>query len=183
MEFTFHFCNSMAETGVLLALKRVLGEGGAPPVVLCIGSDLAIGDSLGPVTGTLLRAGGFRGYVYGTLRAPVTAKEVKYVNEFLRKTHPKSKIVAVDAAVGEAGDVGLLKVAEGALRPGSGANKRLGKVGDVSLMGIVAPKSAFSYSLFNLTRLNVVYSMAKTLSSALIALSLHLRCEQNTQIA
>ena len=173
MEYAFHFYNSLAETGLFMALDKMLGELEAPPVVLCIGSDLAVGDSLGPMTGTLLRSsrGDFNGFVYGTLKTPVTAKEVRYMEGFLRKTHPKSKIIAVDAAVGESSDVGLLKVANVPLRPGSGANKRLGRVGDISLMGIVAPKSAFSYSLLSLTRLNMVYAMAETLSGALSSIS------------
>ncbi|MDE6059792.1 MAG: spore protease YyaC [Clostridia bacterium] len=172
MDYAFHFYNSMAETGIMMALEKCLGETDAPPVVLCIGSDLAVGDSLGPITGTMLRRRPeFRGFVYGTLNAPVTAKEVKYINNFLKKTHPFSKIIAVDAAVGEDSDVGLVKVSNQPLRPGSGANKRLGKVGDVSILGIVAKKSSFSYSVLNLTRLNVVYSMAQTISDALSALS------------
>ena len=174
MEYAFHFYNSLAETGLMMALSRCLGPLEAPPVVLCIGSDLAVGDSLGPITGTMLKRRGseFRGYVYGTLKNPVTAKEVKYVSEFLRKTHPNSKIIAVDAAVGEESDIGLVKAASGALRPGSGANKRLGRVGDVSVLGIVARRSAFSYSLLNLTRLNMVYAMAELVSGAVTALSL-----------
>lgn len=174
MDYAFHFYNSMAETGVMMALEKAIGKISAPPVVLCIGSDLAVGDSLGPVTGTLLRRLGAEtcGFVYGTLKSPVTAKEVKYVNAFLRKTHPNSKIIAVDAAVGEEEDVGLVKVYDSALRPGSGANKRLGKVGDVSILGIVARKSAFSYSLLNLTRLNVVYSMAEIIANAISSLVL-----------
>ena len=164
--------NSMAPTGITTVLSRLLGEAAAPPVILCIGSDLAIGDCLGPVTGTLLkrRLGG-HGIVYGTLRAPVTAKEVNYVGEFLKKTHPDSKLIAIDAALGEESEIGLVKVSEAPLRPGSGANKRLGRVGDISLLGIVARKSDFSYSLLNLTRLNMVYTMSETISAALTAYS------------
>ena len=169
MEYTFHFYNSFAETGAMMALSGILGNLSAPPVILCIGSDLAVGDSLGPITGTLVRKkiSGFEAYVYGTLSNPVTAKEVKYLNDFLSKTHPKSKINAIDAAVGEDGDVGIIKITDGSLRPGSGANKRLGKVGDVSVLGIVAKKSAFSYSLLNLTRLNMVYAMSEIISGAI----------------
>ena len=82
------------------------------------------------------------------------------MNDFLRDTHPQSPVIAVDAAVGDAGDIGLIKVTSCGIRPGLGANKRLGKVGDVGIMGIVAEKSVFNYSLLNLTRLNLVYRMA-----------------------
>lgn len=173
MEYTFHFYNSLAETGALMALNGLLGDLTAPPVILCIGSDLAIGDSLGPVTGTLVRKRlkGSGAYVYGTLKNPVTAKEVKYINDFLRKTHPNAPVIAIDAAVGDDSDIGLIKVAGGALKPGSGANKRLGKVGDVSILGIVAGKSTFSYSVLNLTRLNLVYAMAEAISDAILSFS------------
>ncbi len=173
MEYAFHYYNTLAETGLYMALAKLLGPLEAPPVILCIGSDLAVGDSLGPVTGTMLREnkGDFRGFVYGTLKTPITAKEVRYMEAFLRKTHPKSKIVAIDAAVGESSDVGLLKVTSGPIRPGAGANKRLGRVGDVSILGIVAPKSAFSYSLLGLTRLNMIYAMASIAAGAVSSLS------------
>lgn len=173
MDFAFHIYNSLAETGMTMALSRLLKTAKAPPVALCIGSDLAVGDSLGPLAGTLLKESGeFYGYVYGTLRSPVTAKEVKYAGEFLKKTHPDSPIIAIDAAVGEETDVGLVKLSDTPLRPGSGANKRLGKIGDVSVLGIVARKSAFSYSLLNLTRLNVVYKMAEIVAKSIVNFSM-----------
>lgn len=171
MEYSFHFYNGLAETGILTALSRLAQNFNYAPVVLCVGSDLAIGDSLGPLVGTMLKRRGFSGPVYGTLKNPVTAKEVKYINDFLKKTHPNTPVIAIDAAVGEDADVGLVKVTDLPLKPGSGANKRLGKVGDLSILGIVAGRSAFSYSVLNLTRLNMVYGMAEAISEAILAFS------------
>ncbi len=179
MDYSFHFYNGMAGTGIMMALNHQLLPKKSAPVVLCIGSDLAIGDSLGPLVGTMLKqSGDFHGYVYGTLKNPITAKEVKYVNDFLRKTHPNAPVIAVDAAIGEETDVGLIKVTSDSLRPGSGANKKLGKVGDASILGIVAGKSAFSYEMLNLTRLNMVYSMAEAVSEAIIAYGMQNRCDR-----
>ena len=161
----------MAETGILTALNNLAQNFKSAPVVLCIGSDLAIGDSLGPIVGTMLKRKGFCGALYGTLKNPVTAKEVKYINDFLKKTHPNAPVIAIDAAVGDDSDLGLIKVNDGALKPGSGANKKLGKVGDISILGIVAGKSAFSYSVLNLTRLNLVYAMAEAISDAIASFS------------
>ena len=169
MDLTFNVCNSLAKTGLVMALNRFLTDD-RPPIALCIGSDLVIGDSLGPICGTLLqerRAAGI--FVYGTLRHPITAKEVKYLNDFIKKTHPQSKIIAIDAAVGAAGDIGLIKIANKGLKPGLGANKRFSSVGDVSIMGIVAEKSVFNYSLLNLTRLSLVYKMAEIIADAAAA--------------
>lgn len=169
MDYSFNLYNSMAADGVCLSLKKTVPETEYTPVVLCIGSDLSVGDSLGPVTGTKLKEklSGLNCFVYGTLAKPITAHEVKYMNDFLRLTHPDCPVIAVDAAVGLAGDIGLIKIAKKAIKPGSGANKKLSKVGDTSVMGIVAERSVFNYSLFSATRLNIIYKMAEIISEGI----------------
>lgn len=169
MDYSFNLYNSMAPDGVCLSLKKTMPAEGLTPIILCIGSDLSVGDSLGPVTGTKLKEklAGLNCFVYGTLAKPITAHEVKYMNEFLRQTHPNCPVIAVDAAVGLAGDIGLIKIARRAIKPGSGANKKLSKVGDISVMGIVAERSVFNYSLFSSTRLNIIYKMAEIISEGI----------------
>ena len=139
-----------------------------PPVIVCIGSDLAIGDSLGPLVGSMLKykTQGMQVFIYGTLTAPVTAKEIKYIRTFLKETHAGSQVIAIDAAVGATGDIGLIKCTDAPLYPGAGAQKKLGAIGDISIMGIVAEKSVTNYGLLNTTRLNLVYSMSEILSDA-----------------
>lgn len=170
MEYTFHVFNKLSADGVSASLQRITE--GAPPVVVCIGSDLSVGDSLGPICGSMLRykTRGLPVFIYGTLSSPVTAKEIPYLHRFLKETHRGKKILAVDAAVGDAGDVGLIKIKNGSLYPGAGANKRLGAIGDASIMGIVAEKSISNFGLLNSTRLHLVYSMAEILSEGIAAL-------------
>ncbi len=202
MEYSFHLYNKLAADGAAMALQRLLaldlqkkqtkgGKNELPPsnqkprapVVVCVGSDLAIGDSLGPIVGSMLKykTQGLNLFIYGTLTAPITAKEIKYVRRFLRETHADSQIIAVDAAVGEKGDVGLMRLLDKPLSPGVGAGKRLGEVGDISVMGIVAEKSLANYGLLNTTRLNLVYSMAEIISTALSTLlwNLGANCAEN----
>lgn len=169
MEYSFNVCNKLAPQGEVIVLKRLLGNISAPPVVVCVGSDLTVGDSLGPIVGTMLleKLHGLNVYVYGSLKKPLTAHEIKYTAEFIKNTHPDSAVIAVDAAVGNAGDVGLIKLAKSSLKPGSGANKKLQKIGDLSIMGIVSEKTLFNYSLFTATRLNLVYRMAKIISEGI----------------
>ncbi len=149
--------------------KYFNGDLQAPPVIVCIGSDLAVGDSLGPITGSMLKykTQGLRAFIYGTLASPITAKEIKYLRAFLKETHKGSQVIAVDAAVGAEGDVGLLKLSDKPLFPGAGANKRLGAIGDISVMGIVSEKSLANYGLLNTTRLNLVYTMSEIVSDAI----------------
>ena len=193
MEFSFHIYNKLAPDGIMMALDKLLlsaiphkknktvgaGMGSmedffkeVPPVVVCVGSDLAIGDSLGPITGSMLRykTQGLNVFLYGTLSSPITAKEIVYMRSFLKETHPKSPIIAIDAAVGEEGDIGLIKLSNTPLRPGAGANKKLGSIGDISVMGIVAEKSVSNYGLLNTTRLNLVYTMSEIISDGVSTL-------------
>lgn len=174
MEYSFNVFNAYSNDGICSSVDKILKSLPPqkltfPPVVVCIGSDLAIGDSLGPVCGSLLKhkTQGLNAFVYGTLSAPVTAKEIRHIRAFLKETHKTSPILAIDAAVGDAGDVGLIKVVDSPLHPGAGANKKLGSIGDLSIMGIVAEKSVKSYALFNTTRLNLVYKMSETIADAL----------------
>lgn len=185
MDFAFHSHNTMARTGSMMALSRLISPLNAPPVFLCIGSDLSIGDSLGPIAGTLIkqRTLGSGCYVYGTLKTPLTAKEIKYTKSFLKKAHPNATVIAIDAALGDEGEIGLIKITDSPLRPGSGANKKLGKIGDISILGIVAPRTNFTYNVLNLTRLNLVYTMANVISGAICDFLLKERSEHIPHIA
>ena len=192
MEYAFNLYNRYAADGITSAFGNILSlppkkrgakdtdeppvsafnEVNELPVVVCVGSDLAIGDSLGPIVGSLLRykTQGVNAFVYGTLAAPVTAKAVGYMRPFLRETHPTRRVIAVDAAVGAEGDIGLIKLHDTPLYPGAGANKKLGALGDCSILGVVAEKSVMNYGLLNTTRLNLVYSMAEVIANGLSAL-------------
>lgn len=185
MEYAFHIYNKAAVNGMVMGIEKLLKKCTekpimsyapkknvplfSPPVVVCVGSDLAVGDSLGPICGSMLKykTQGIPAFIYGTLSSPVTAKEIKYVRAFLKDAHPKSAIIAVDAAVGSEGDIGLMKLLDTPLHPGAGANKKLGAIGDISILGIVAEKSVANYGLLNTTRLNLVYTMAELISDAL----------------
>jgi putative sporulation protein YyaC len=205
MEYAFHIHNKLAADGVAMATdkllkvyqnKKIAGAGmrstqnsgntikEKPPVIVCIGSDLAIGDSLGPIAGSMLKfkTQGLGIFLYGTLSAPITAKEIKYMRTFLKETHRGSPVIAIDAAVGEAGDIGLIKLHDTPLLPGAGANKQLGAIGDITIMGVVAEKSVANYGLLNTTRLNIVYTMAEILSDGIAAL-LWERCAKKRQDA
>ena len=192
MEFSFHLYNKLAADGVSMAVDKLLRQrikektkgigmrstsirndlSQKPPVVVCIGSDLAIGDSLGPVAGSMLKfkTQGLHLFLYGTLAAPITAKEIKYMRTFLKETHKGSPVIAIDAAVGSEGDIGLIKVSDTPMMPGAGANKQLGTLGDISVMGVVAEKSIANYGLLNTTRLNLVYTMSEIISDGISAL-------------
>lgn len=159
-EYTFSVFNQFSGNGIAQALKNC-NKYNKKPIFICIGSDLVLGDSLGPLIGTKIKEEKLPVYYYGSLSFPVTAKEIGYVKTYLKEIHPESFIIAIDAAVGDENDVGLIRVVDKGIMPGLGVKKRLGKVGDCGIIGIVAKRSYNNVELFNLTRLNLVYKMSE----------------------
>ena len=161
--YSFNAFNDCAKYGIGDALAK-FNVNNLKPIVVCVGSDLVLGDCLGPLVGTFLKAKRLNSYVYGTLNSPVTAKDVDYASTYLKRLHNSSLVISVDAAVGASDDVGVIKVINRGLKPGLGVNKNLNPIGDVSVIGIVAEKTKNNYNLFNFTRLNLVYKMAQVIS-------------------
>ncbi len=162
-EWSFNFFSDLAPVGIAEGLKK-LNFFNKTPVILCIGSDLVLGDSLGPLVGTFIKRelAGF--YVYGTLATTVTAKEMTYVKNYIEKLHPNCFLIVIDAAIGEESDVGLIKLLKNGIKPGKGVDKEFEEIGDASIIGVVASKSIRNYNLFKDTRLNLVYKMAERIS-------------------
>ena len=164
--YSFSAFNNFTKEGISSALKEVNSKN-LKPIIICIGSDLVLGDSLGPLVGTMLKNKGVGVYVYGTLNYPITAKEIEYAKTYLKKMHPNSISIAIDAAVGTEDDIGLIKVRNVGLKPGLDIQKNLGSIGDISIIGIVAEKSTKNYNLFNLTRLNLIYKMSESITDGI----------------
>ncbi|HHT97748.1 MAG TPA: spore protease YyaC [Clostridiales bacterium] len=130
-------------------------------VFLCIGTDRATGDSLGPLIGYKLSKYKHHDYlVYGTLEQPVHAKNLDETIEIIKSLHDNSVIIAIDASLGRSTHVGYITLGEGSLKPGAGVNKELPAVGDIFITGIVNFSGVLDHMLLQTTRLNVVMSLA-----------------------
>ena len=164
--FSFNAFNDNSEKSIGNALISC-NKKSKTPIIVCIGSDLVLGDSLGPLVGTMLTRRNVNAYIYGTLNSPITAKEITCAKIHVKMLHPESFVVAIDAAVGNSEDIGLIKVSDKGLKPGLGVNKNLGVIGDCSIIGVVAEKSSQNYNLFNLTRLNLIYKMAERIADGI----------------
>ncbi|NLK27813.1 MAG: spore protease YyaC [Clostridiales bacterium] len=131
-------------------------------IFLCIGSDRATGDCLGPIIGYKLSK--FKGlhnyYVYGTLEEPVHAKNLRDTIDMINMTHDDAFIIAIDASLGKSNHIGYITLGVGPLKPGAGVDKDLPEVGDLFITGIVNFSGFLDHMLLQTTRLNVVMSLA-----------------------
>ncbi len=146
------------------ALSSLLRERLAPHqtlVFLCIGSDRATGDSLGPLIGYKLEQHPNQTYVvYGTLEAPVHAKNLATVVEQIHSRHKNPYIIAIDASLGKQAHIGYYTLGIGSLKPGAGVGKELIAVGDIFITGIVNLSGLLDRMLLQTTRLHTVMSLA-----------------------
>lgn len=148
------------------ALYRLLGDelmDGRPLVFLCIGSDRATGDCLGPLLGHKLLESLYDSCytVYGTLKEPVHAKNLKETIEKIYHIHHNPLIVAIDASLGKSSHIGYYTLGEGPLKPGAGVDKELPFVGDFYITGIVNMSGLLDQMLLQTTRLHVVMSLSE----------------------
>lgn len=137
-------------------------------VLLCIGSDRATGDSLGPIIGyKLSKINSPRIQIYGTLSNPVHAKNLDFTIEQIKQDHKDSCIIAIDASLGSQEHIGFVTLGDGSLYPGMGVDKDLPSVGDIFITGIVNISGMLNHMLLQTTRLDVVMQLADYICTGL----------------
>ncbi|MBW5448569.1 spore protease YyaC [Cohnella sp. CFH 77786] len=134
-------------------------------VVVCLGTDRSTGDSLGPITGTVLSKFKSPSFdLFGTLEEPVHAVNLGDTLDLIRSRYRQPFIVGVDACLGKAASVGTIHVGEGPIRPGAGVNKELPPVGDIHISGVVNIGGFMEYFVLQNTRLHLVMGMAELIA-------------------
>lgn len=165
---------SMRLTNRLSGMFRLLPPG-KRIVVVCVGTDRSTGDSLGPLSGSLLSK--YRSPLfdlYGTLEQPVHAMNLDDTLEQLFRTTDDPFVIGIDACLGNVGSIGMVHIVNGPLRPGAGVNKALTPFGDIHISGVVNVGGLFGYHVLQNTRLHLVMSMSSLIARSLfVAISIN----------
>lgn len=106
-------------------------------IIACIGTTSVVGDSLGPRVGDLLIKDNINAYVYGTYLRPITAKTIQDYNTFIKKYHPNSLVIAVDACLGKESNIGTIHYVKNAITPGKALNDNAFGFGDCGFLAVV----------------------------------------------
>jgi putative sporulation protein YyaC len=137
-------------------------------VIVCIGTDKCIGDSLGPLVGTILTENFFPLPVYGTLSTPIHALNINERLDEIYNNHPNASIIGVDACLGDEEDIGAIRIRNYAIHPGKGVGKELPEVGIASVIGIVDSSANSEFFFSRSIRLSFIMNMAKIISRVFI---------------
>lgn len=136
-------------------------------VILCIGTDRATGDCLGPLVGEHLKWVLPEVPVYGTLEHPVHALNLEQTIENLYTEHTNPFIIAIDASLGIPEHIGYATLSHAPLIPGKGVNKNLPAIGNLSITGIVNIAGFPNSVLLQSTRLHTVMTLANCIGNAI----------------
>ncbi|AUM93863.1 TPA: spore protease YyaC [Clostridium botulinum] len=138
-------------------------------VFICIGTDRSTGDSLGPLVGTFLTKANCCYPVYGTLKNPVHANNLKETISVINSKYKNPYLIAIDACLGNENNIGNIEIKNKPLTPGSALNKNLPSVGDISITGIVnLSGNGIEFIVLQNTRLYEVYIMSEIISKGII---------------
>lgn len=161
-----HMSEPFAAETLALSIGRIRRE--EPLVVVCVGTDRSTGDSLGPLIGSKLEEWSLPDInVYGTLDSPVHALNLDECLASIKKAHPNSGVLAIDACLGKAESIGYISLKAGPLKPGTGVNKTLPSVGDYHVIGVVNVGGFMEYFVLQNTRLSLVMKMAQVISEGI----------------
>lgn len=171
--FTIRFDADDASLRLARHLDHLLRTIGGNPasehiVTVCVGTDRATGDALGPIVGTHLTDLGVQN-VYGTLADPVHAGNLTDTLIEIDRTHKDPFVIAVDASLSTTKNVGNIDARVGSLRPGLGAIKRLPPVGNIHIVGAVNVGGFREYEVLQNTRLYNVMRMGAVIARAVYA--------------
>lgn len=166
-----HFEDNFA---VLKIAKRLIENYKPNSLIVNIGTDSLLHDSVGPLVGTMLKEhDGLLYEIIGTLEEPIDFSNIEEKINFINKSYPESFIIGVDAGISSS--TGYISFCKGPIYPGLGSGKKAKAVGDVSIiagMGRSLKDVHFTTSVQNKGEANypfhTVYGCAKTISAAIV---------------
>ncbi|MGI6452710.1 MAG: spore protease YyaC [Syntrophomonadaceae bacterium] len=179
-DYSYHYeepgCLAKMEQAIVSLITKTVPDFSREPVYLCIGTDRATGDCLGPLVGTLLKGLLPRANIFGTLENPAHAINLGDVIGEINRDFKSPLIVAIDACLGKPHRIGFINIKEGSIRPGTALQKVLPPVGDFHISGVVNCGGMLEHMVLQNTRLYIVYQMAEVIVRSLFLA--HLRLEK-----
>ena len=139
-----------------------------PIIILCIGTDRSTGDSLGPLVGEKLKFLSRQNvYILGNLKKPIHAKNMQETMDYIKLTFKRPYIIAIDACLGNIDNIGKIIIQDKPICPGAALDKKLPKVGNISITGIVNFSGSLEFMILQNTRLYTVMDLAEKISSGI----------------
>lgn len=143
-------------------------------IIVNIGTDSLLYDSVGPMVGTMLKRHGNLSYrIMGTLEEPIDLSNIEDKIKLINELYPDNFIIGIDAAISSC--AGYISFCKGPIYPGLRTGKKVKSVGDISIiagMGVIVDDLRFltseAFKVVNNYSFHTVYGCAKTISDAVL---------------
>ncbi len=138
------------------------------PIFVCIGSDRVVSDMIAPLVAEMLVKNRIEAYVYGRLNNPIVSSNLNSAMRYIEGKHKDSKIIVIDAGVGNLSDIGSVKLNSCGCIPAGvyGTNVRV--YGDISIMPIVSTIGLQDKMFLQCARVKVVYDLARNIADSIL---------------
>ncbi len=126
--------------------EKISQQVGNIDVIVCIGTDKVVCDSLGPMVGSMLNSSMQQPlYIYGLQSQCLTANNIADSYSAIRQLHSDSTILAIDAGVGDYDQIGNVQFSDHGILPGLATNRQLPSIGDIGIVGIVSSRDMHTF--------------------------------------
>ena len=109
-------------------------------VFVCIGTPRIIGDSFGPLVGTVLKKlleKNHKVTVIGDLRNCITYEDIKKKMFSINSNHTKSLIIVIDSALAQRSNIGKIYIQKRGLKYAESLKKANEVIGNISIKAVV----------------------------------------------
>ncbi|MCD3319490.1 spore protease YyaC [Clostridium botulinum D/C] len=164
MQIKAKYNDELQKHSIINKLKEIITK---DTVIINIGTDRCIGDSVAPMLGTMMKEQKFPLPIYGTLDNPIHAMNIHNKIKDIYEKHPSSNIIGIDACLGDKEDVGKIILRDSPIQAGRGVGKCLPEVGDYSIVAIVDDKDTHTFFTERNIRLSFIRKLAKSINLVL----------------
>lgn len=153
---------------VAFALTEYIVNQNQTPIILCVGCDRVVGDSLAPMVGELLKNKYMLPtYVYGDLELNITAQNIMSYIRKVKEWHKGAPIIVVDATLGDSEQVGCVHYYKGGCYPAGIYTQGVGKIGDYCILGVVGEKGTNQAKFLHGINLKIVKKLSEEIAKAI----------------
>ncbi|HBH0590513.1 TPA: spore protease YyaC [Clostridioides difficile] len=138
-------------------------------LIVCIGSDRVLADSLAPMIGSILEKSTIRNKIFGVLGDSIHALNLEQKIQAIKNNYPNSNIIAIDACISKISDKVTIIISNKPVKPGLGVDKKLLEVGDYSIVGIIGRNK---YDIYDTSDPELILDLADVISKSLISILL-----------
>ncbi len=108
-------------------------------VFVCIGTNRVIGDSVGPIVGSILKRNvklNNKIKVLGDCKNNICYKDINKKVQIINKLYPENSLIIIDSALSSKENIGKIFVENKGLKYGEGLKKSNKTIGDISIKAV-----------------------------------------------